>query len=96
MLLINLFRYQIPDGILEQKFLAEHKTTVKIAEKTLIIDNRKINDKNVNEINLNLNPRSENTLEVPIIDKRAKSRNILNNKQQINDKVYCGDFNSTK
>ena len=83
------------DGILGHTFLIENNATFDIPNNTLTIKNK--NEIDEDKICFTLKPRTETVVCIPIADTKMENKNVLINKQQLSEDVYCANiFNTVK
>lgn len=88
--------FPIPrDGILGHHFLLQNNAIIDVANNILTINDNTPCELNRDNICYTLKPRTETIISIPIADPIMENKNILIQKQELIQDVYCANIINT-
>lgn len=88
--------FPIPrDGILGHHFLLQNNAVIDVANNILTINDDTRRELNKDKICFTLKPRTETIISIPIADPIMENKNILIQKQELIQDVYCANIINT-
>ncbi|KAE9524461.1 hypothetical protein AGLY_015182 [Aphis glycines] len=88
--------FPIPrDGILGHHFLLQNNAIIDVANNILTINDNTPHELNKDKICYTLKPRTETIISIPIADPIMENKNILIQKQELIQDVYCANIINT-